>query len=75
MIIIPPDQLDPATLRALIEEFVTRDGAVHGHGDASTDRMAEQVLRQLRDGKVVIVYDEDDETTTIVEAPRRNSSS
>jgi uncharacterized protein YheU (UPF0270 family) len=64
--IIPHDQLHPETLRALIEEFVSRDGAVHGHQDASMDERIENVLHQLVARKIVIVYDEEDESCSIV---------
>lgn len=64
--IIPHDQLQPETLIALIEEFVTRHGAVHGHRDASADEMGSEVLRHLRSGKAAIVFDERDESCTIV---------
>jgi uncharacterized protein YheU (UPF0270 family) len=64
--IIPHDQLDPQTLEAVIEEFVTRHGAVHGHADAPLDQMVRAVLQQLRSGSAVVVFDEDDETCTIM---------
>jgi uncharacterized protein YheU (UPF0270 family) len=65
VVLIPHDSLEPQTLAALIDEFVTRDGAVHGHRDASVEQMRESVLQQLRSGKVVILYDEDEESCTI----------
>jgi uncharacterized protein YheU (UPF0270 family) len=64
--IIPHDQLDPQTLLALIEEFVTRDGALHGHADTPVQEMVASVLAQLRSGRAVIVFDEDAQTTTII---------
>jgi uncharacterized protein YheU (UPF0270 family) len=64
--IVPHDQLQPDTLRSLIEEFITRQGAVQGHEDVSLDRMIEQVMSQLKAGKIVIVFDEEDETCSIV---------
>jgi uncharacterized protein YheU (UPF0270 family) len=64
--IVPHEQLQPDTLRALIEEFITRHGAVQGHEDVPMDRMIEQVTSQLKSGKVVIVFDEEDESCTIV---------
>jgi len=64
--IIPYDQLKEETLTALLEEFVTRQGAVHGHADARVERMIEEVRAQLRDGRAVILFDEDDQTCTIV---------
>ena len=64
--VIPYQQLDPQILSALIEEFVTRDGAVHGHADIAVDSKTASVLDQLRNGRAQIVYDETDETWTIV---------
>jgi uncharacterized protein YheU (UPF0270 family) len=64
--VIPYDQLQTETLKALIEEFITRHGAVQGHADVPMDRMVEQVMSQLKSGKVVIVFDEEEETCTIV---------
>jgi hypothetical protein len=73
MTIVPYDQLAPLTLRALIEEFVTREGAVHGHADVAMESQVADVQRQLRAGKVVIVFDHETESCTIrprEEAPR-----
>ena len=64
--IIPHDQLDAETLAALIEEFVTRDGALHGHADTPVETMVASVRRQLARGSAVIVYDEATETASIV---------
>jgi uncharacterized protein YheU (UPF0270 family) len=64
--LIPYDELEPDTLKALIEEFITRHGAVQGHEDVPLERMIEQVLSQLKSGKVVIVFDEEAESCTIV---------
>jgi len=62
-VIIPHNQLEPATLTALIEEFITRNGAVHGQqDDVALDAKAASVLRQLRSGSAVILFDEEDET-------------
>ena len=66
MTIVPHDQLAPQTLRALIEEFVTREGAVHGHDDVAVETGIAQVQRQLRSGKVVIVFDHESESCTII---------
>lgn len=64
--IIHPDQLSLETLRALVEEFVTRHGAVQGHTDTPVESMIDQVLAQLRNGRAVIVFDEEEETASIV---------
>lgn len=64
--VVPYDQLRPETLRALIEEFVTRDGSVQGHGEASLKQRVEEVRRQLESGEAVIVFEEESESCTIV---------
>ena len=64
--IIPHDQINPHTLMALIEEFVTRDGALHGHHDVSVQERSASVLAQLRAGRAVIVFDEESESASIV---------
>jgi uncharacterized protein YheU (UPF0270 family) len=64
--IIPHDQLNPETLTALIEEFVTRDGALHGHAETPLERLIASVRQQLEGGAAVIVFDEASETASIV---------
>ncbi|MGE5608987.1 MAG: YheU family protein [Bacillota bacterium] len=66
VIVVPHNQLQPETLQALIEEFVTRDGAVHGHVDRPLSEEIDAVRRQLKAGKVVIVFDEETESCTII---------
>ncbi|MCY2953508.1 MAG: YheU family protein [Planctomycetota bacterium] len=72
MIAVPPDNLRPETLQVVIEEFVTRDGAVHGHTDTPLNVMVAGIQRQLKLGKVVVVYDEQTETYTIVPKEQLN---
>ena len=60
--IIPHDRLSPEALRGVIEEFVTRDGTEL----TDADRRIEQVRRQLERGTVVITYDEQTKTCSIV---------
>ena len=66
--IVPHQQLRPETLHALIEEFVTRDGAVQGHRDTPIAQQIAAVRRQLAEGKAVIVFDEAAESCSIVPA-------
>jgi uncharacterized protein len=65
-IIIPHDGLSKIALQGLIEEFVTRDGTDTGYTDGSLEENVEMVIRQLKRGDVVIVYDEATETANIV---------
>ncbi len=63
---IPYERLDPETLRSMIQEFVTRDGADWGDpGGALEDKVA-MVVRQLQNGKVKIVFDLKSQTANIV---------
>lgn len=55
--LIPPDALAPATLRNLVEEFVTREGTDYGDYSYTLDDKVAQVLRQLEKGSIVILYD------------------
>lgn len=59
---IPHAQLAPATLRAVIQEFVTRDGTDH----SSVEQRIESVLRQLEAGQVELHFDQDAKTCNIV---------
>ena len=54
--LIPWDALSPDTLQALIEEFVTRDGTDYGESEVGLEQRCQQVLAQLKVGKIVIIY-------------------
>lgn len=59
---IPHTQLSPAVLRAIIEEFVTRDGT----DDTSVENRIEKVLRQLDKGRVELHFDDETKTCNIL---------
>ncbi len=61
---IPYTQLSSATLRAIVEEFVTRDGTDH----SSVQRRIEQVLDQLHAGRVELHFDDATQTCNILPA-------
>jgi len=71
--VIPYAQLQPETLRSLIEEFATRHGAVHGHVETAMPVMVTQIMAQLRAGRAIIVFDEQDGTCSIVPHGARGS--
>lgn len=54
---IPYEQLDPETLRRLIQEFVTRDGADWAEIGCTLEDKVEQVLEQLRKKQIKVVFD------------------
>ena len=62
---VPQDALSPEALRALIEEFVTRDGTDYGSVERGLEAKVAAVMHQLARGEVRIVFDPDSETTTI----------
>jgi uncharacterized protein YheU (UPF0270 family) len=75
--VVPYERLGPEILRALIEEFVTRDGTIYGHRDVTLEQMTALVRRQVVAGTVLIVYDEETQTCTLVpkeRAPREDGS-
>ncbi len=63
---VPYERLDPETLRNVIEEFVTRDGADWGEVGGTLEEKIGQVMQQLRSRKIKIVFDLNSETANIV---------
>ena len=59
---IPHTQLSPVTLRAVVEEFVTRDGTDH----SSVERRIESVIRQLDAGRLELHFDDETGTCNIL---------
>ena len=64
---IPHLDLDPKTLRKLIESFVLREGTDYGHSSVSLTQKVAQVKAQLDSGKAVIVYNAGDQSISIVD--------
>ena len=58
----PPTLLSPAALRAVVEEFVTRDGTDH----SLVERRVETVMRQLDAGRVELHFDGKTKTCNIL---------
>lgn len=63
---VPYDRINPDTLRNMIQEFVTRDGADWGDAGCTLEDKVGQVLQQLRDKKVKVVFDMTSQTANIV---------
>jgi uncharacterized protein len=59
---IPHKQLSRVARRAVVAEFVTRDGTDH----SSVKRRIETVLRHLEAGRVEAHFDDETETCNIV---------
>jgi len=63
---IPLTELAAATLRAVIESFVLREGTDYGAEDVSFDRKVADVMRQLERREAVIVFDPETESVGIL---------
>ncbi len=58
MIEIPASSLAAETLRAIIENFIVREGTDYGDAEYSLDNKVDQVRRQLDRGDVLLMWDE-----------------
>lgn len=63
---IPYDMLPADTLRAVLEEFITREGTDYGEQSFSLDEKVAQVLAQLKRRQAAIVFDEATESCHVV---------
>jgi uncharacterized protein len=63
---VAPDDLEPDTLRAVIESFVLREGTDYGVHETSVDDKVAQVLIQLRRGEAQITFDPATESVNVV---------
>ena len=62
---IPYQDINPETLRNMIEEFVSRDGSYWGDAGGSLETKIEQVLRQFKAKKIKVVFDLTSQTANI----------
>jgi len=63
---VPYEQIKPDTLRRMIQEFVTRDGADWGDAGCTLEDKVEQVLQQLRNKQAKVVFDLKSQTANLV---------
>ena len=63
---LAPDDLEPDTLRAVVESFVLREGTDYGERETSLEDKVAQVLIQLRRGEAHITFDPASESVTVV---------
>ena len=66
LIRVAPDDLEPDTLRAVIESFVLREGTDYGVHETSLEDKVAQVLGQLRRGEAHITFDPATESINVV---------
>jgi uncharacterized protein YheU (UPF0270 family) len=63
---VPYKRLAPDVLRALIEEFVSREGTDYGHREPTIEEKVADVMRQIERGDAKIIYDSESQTVNIV---------
>ncbi len=63
---VPPGRLDRTVLRALFEEYVTRDGTDYGARELALEEKVRRLAAQVQDGRVRILYDADSEQWDLV---------
>jgi uncharacterized protein YheU (UPF0270 family) len=71
---VAADQLEPDTLRAVIESFVLREGTDYGLHETSLEDKVAQVLRQLHRGDAHITFDPGTASINLVVTPARGGS-
>lgn len=65
--IIPANQLPQETLRAIIENFITREGTDYGEIEYSLGDKVDQVFLLIKRNKIVILFDEDTESISLMD--------
>ncbi|HBW84030.1 MAG: hypothetical protein CMD92_06190 [Gammaproteobacteria bacterium] len=63
---IPHTQLSDEALRAIIEEFVSREGSDYGPLEYTFQDKVGHVIKQLERGEVVITFDTASETCNLL---------
>jgi uncharacterized protein len=65
-VVVPLDRINPETLRKMVEEFVTREWSDLADSDCTFEDKIEQVIQQLEENKIKVVFDLTSETCNIV---------
>jgi uncharacterized protein len=65
-VVVPREALAPATLRALLVDFATRDGTDYGEVEATLERKISELEAQLVSGEIAITFDPLTETCNVV---------
>lgn len=66
MLIIPPEKLDPEVLESVLESYITREGTDYGESELSLHDKLDTLRPQIKKGEVLIVYDEESESITLM---------
>jgi uncharacterized protein len=71
---VEADQLEPDTLRAVVESFVLREGTDYGLEETSLEVKVAQVMRQVERGEAHITFDPGTASVTLVVTPAKDRS-
>jgi uncharacterized protein YheU (UPF0270 family) len=63
---IPHSQLSDEALRAIIEEFISREGSEYGLIEYSFEEKVSHVIKRLERGEVVVTFDAVSETCNLM---------
>ena len=67
---IPHTSLQPETLRAVVIDFITREGTDYGTRERTLEEKIADVMRQLRRGEARIFFDPESNSVTLVPSKR-----
>jgi hypothetical protein len=67
-VVVPLDRINPDTLRKMVEEFVTRDWSELADANCTFEDKVEQVIQQLKEKRIKVVFDLTSGTCNIVSA-------
>lgn len=59
---IPYQELEEKTLRAVIEEFISREGTEYGEFEYSLEQKVQQIKDQLKKGNIILNYDSESQS-------------
>lgn len=65
---IPPMRVEPEALQALLEEYASRDGTDYGYRETPLDLRVRQLMSQLRDGSLQLLYETQSEQFDLLPA-------
>lgn len=64
--LIPYQQLDAMTLNNLIEQYILREGTDYGEVEYSLRQKTQQILAQIKNEEIFIMYSELNESVTLI---------
>lgn len=73
--IIPPEQVNIDSLRSIVESVIVRDGTDYGERELSLEEKVDILLPQVLRSEVLISFDEDTETITLIPKQDTNNLS